>query len=74
MKLSELFLLTGAGSRVLARTASRVTVEVQPGNPVGMFAQTIPLRAGAQTLQIVIRDVVSGHTGTLTVPLKNLTN
>ena len=72
MKLSELFVVTGAAGRVLGRMSTSVTVEVPPGKPVGSFSHTIPLKAGAQSVQMVVRDTVSGHTGTLTIPVSKL--
>ena len=72
MKLSQLFVETNARGRVLQRNSSTVTVSVPPGQPRGAYTQTIPLHDGAGILQIVVRDLISGHTGSLTVPLTSV--
>jgi hypothetical protein len=65
MKLNELIVEADAHGRILERIASSITVTVPPGRPKGVFSQTMPLQEGADSLHIIVRDIPTGKTGSL---------
>jgi VWFA-related protein len=70
--LAELFAEIDPRGRTVARITESISFDMPGVGRDPGFTQSIPLQSGAEKVKVIIQDKSSGHTGSLTIPLANL--
>ncbi len=71
--LSELFAEMDAQGQTVARITESISFDMPAGTRDPGYSQVIPLAPGAESLKVIVQEKASGRTGSLTIPLANVT-
>jgi VWFA-related protein len=71
--LSELFAEMDPKGQTVARITESISFDMPAGNRDPGYSQVIPLAPGAESLKVIVQEKASGRTGSLTIPLANVT-